>query len=268
MTRIRVATVVIAFVCCGLIAHVQAQAPGVPAQLTQLLRGLESQDWRARKTAFRSVIEYITASAPGVSFADGSQIAAALAQRPEIRRPVVDALVGLLRVESLFLKRASAGSLGEAYTEHFADVLGTVAQLGDARVIPAVIEHINSGAIATDPIAAFGSEALPQVLKIIEEPTRRQAGLLVLSAMLERQSIERVTDSDRATIKKALMRGAADQSRFVRQAAIQGLAKIPGGDVTALLRKLADSDPFVVSNLGQPAVYPIRRAAEEALRQR
>lgn len=248
----------------------RAQDTSVPAELTKILRGFRNADWNEREAALQFLERYITDLAPADSFKDGSQLAAVLALKPELRQPVADAVVALLRTETTAMRTAGVGSNSEAYTEHLAALLSISARIHDVRAIPDLIEHLGRGAVAVDGVAAFGSAALPRVLKVAADQNefKRSSSMLVLSAMLEPKAAAAVEAGDRSMVKDALMRGAADQSRWVRQASIQGLTKIPGDDVTGLLAKIAESDPFVMSNSGQAPVYPVRRAAAEALRKR
>lgn len=69
-----------------------------------------------------------------------------------------------------------------------------------------------------------------------------------------------------AKIKGALMQAAKDENRLIRTSAVEGLAKIPGPDVTVLLRELAERDPYQLSReSGHPGIFPVRQAARKAL---
>jgi hypothetical protein len=133
------------------------------------------------------------------------------------------------------------------------------------------MDNLRTGHIAIQGIAIFGEEALELVLartKAAESPVR-SAGYLTLSAMLDPDHRAKVHTAAIATIKAALVRGSSDAVYGVRISAIQGLAKLPGDDITAILKRIAESDPFSRdADPGKPRVFPVRNAASQALAKR
>jgi hypothetical protein len=258
--------VVLGAVLCILPSHqILAQGQAVPAELTQILRGFNNTDWHVREAAFSAFLGYVTDSVPADNFASGTQFDALFARQPQIRTPVTDALMRLFYFETEFIKNAR--SLDEDHLDYFPGLMWTVARLRDARAIPDLVAHLGTGSIAIDGLAAFGAEALPQLLKVATgaSDSARSSSMLTLSAMLEPKHRDRVAERDKASIKDALIKGAADGTYYVRQSAIQGLAKIPGDDVTALLKKIAETDPFTRSEVGRLPEFPVRTAARRAL---
>ena len=246
-----------------------AQNSGVPAELTQILKRFSSADGPTREAAFRALVDYANTDArPGESLRYDTIFGRLFTRLPQTREPICDAVVTLLHDENTRIKRAK--SLPEDGWDFLLDLSVAAAALRDPRALPDLISNIRTGAIVTDSVAAFGADALPHVLKTAADANEstRSSGMLVLSAMLEPRVADRFGDTERAAIKRALIRGAADESRWVRQGAIQGLTKIPGDDVTSVLKKMAESDPYVVSRPGQPAVFPVRKAAAEAILKR
>lgn len=268
-SRVPVVGVLAALCLLVCASQAPAQNSGVPAELTQILKRFGSADGPTREAAFRALVDYAKTDArPGESLRYDAIFGRLFVRLPQTREPICDAVVKLLHEENTRIKRAK--SLPEDGWDFLLNLSVAAAALRDPRALPDLISYIGTGAIVTDSVAAFGADALPHVLKTAADANEstRSSGMLVLSAMLEPGVADRLGDKERATIKGALIRGAADKSRWVRQGAIQGLTKIPGDDVTSLLRKMAESDPFVVSRPGQPPVFPVRTAAAEAILKR
>lgn len=242
-----------------------AQTTTVPVELTQILRGFNNSDWHVREAAFSAFLGYVTESVPADTFASGTQFDALFARQPQIRTPVTDALIRLFHVETEHIKNAK--SLDEDHLDYFPGLMWTVARLRDTRAIPDLLMHLGTGAIATEGVAGFGAEALPQLLVMTADASasKRSSSMLALSAMLEPEYSAKLGEPDKATIKGALIKGTADGTYYVRLGAVQGLAKIPGDDVTALLKKIAETDPFSRSEVGRLPEFPVRTAARRAL---
>lgn len=160
----------------------------------------------------------------------------------------------------------------EYYSNYFADLIGTVADLNDARAIPSLLAVASSGRMATSGIARFGKIALDPVLRQVasQNPALAEGALFVLVDMLEYHT---VNDADSLLrIKSALRTALAHPDGIVRVSAIYAIEYLKDREeFVPILTDIANRDPFNLE--GQVAadgqdngeVFPVRRAARSLL---
>jgi hypothetical protein len=260
--------VIVATIVLAASGELRAQDRGLPVELVQTLQRFESDKWEERRDGFVSLLSYsVPNRRPGESWAIPPTLQALFKRIPQSQESVQVALIRLCALETAVTKSAAIGSLTEDYMDYRGDLLGAVAGLRDTRAIPVLVENIRRGRIVVEGLASFGDVALSSVVaqtKAAESPARA-AAYLTLAEMLEPKYADRVRASSRAKIKAELVQGIRDSVYGVRISVVQGLAKLPGDDVTGLLRNLATSDPFTRSAPGQKPEYPVRNAAAKAL---
>ena len=156
----------------------------------------------------------------------------------------------------------------ESYSSYFGDLIGAVADLKDARAIPALLAVADTGGMATRGIAHFGKAALDPVLNQVagKDTHFADGALFVIRDMLEYRT---VSDSESlARIKNALRSALASPDQLVRMSAISAIEYLDEREeFVPLLTNLASSDPYKIQ--GQVAtdgqdngeVYPVRRRA-------
>jgi hypothetical protein len=160
----------------------------------------------------------------------------------------------------------------EAYGNYRGDLIAAVADLKDARAIPALLAVSYTGRIATRGVAHFGKAALDPVLQQVDSPDEQLAegAFFVIVDMLE---YHMVRDPDSLTrIKNALHSALARPDESARECAMSAIEYLDDrAEFVPTLRDLARSDPHKVD--GQVAedgqdggvVYPVRRMARALL---
>jgi hypothetical protein len=184
------------FVIFGLMFVSIASAPNAEAQdVTQLISELQSSNWTVRATAFENL------EAIGFSTSDQLKLA----------------LINLLTLEN-------GGVVGtpsipddgsEDYAEYYGDVISEVVILRDPRSIGALIGAINTGNMAMNAIATFGTSALGQVLQQLAspDPTIRSSAVMTIGKMI---NLDLVSDqSSQALIQGALNMTLNDSDYYV-----------------------------------------------------
>jgi hypothetical protein len=234
------------------------QAPGLP-----LSSAIHAQDWEERRQAFDALM--------------GLQETPATADR---RRQL---LFELLIVENemvaaantRLLQRVAAGlppeeGLTEEYTEHYASVIAAVATLDDPRSARALAGAISTGWMAIGSLIAFGTVAVEPVAQRITEanPSVRSTVAYVLSEMLARSDEIANDAASRSIIKKVLIMASRDREDQVRTRSVTGLVRLGDPESIAIVENLARNDPYVDTLPGREGTYPVREAAEQALRSR
>jgi len=240
--------------------------------VSEILSQFQSGDLQQREAAFES-LKGLSAAAPrGSASASSSGLEGLFRRAPNQEDSIRLALIRLLVTENAKVKSAPIGSLSEDYVNYWGDLIVMVAGLRDRRAITTLIDDLPNGGAAIAGVAVFGRESLPAVLQHLRDAAMgvRVGSLLTLSAMLDLKSESLLDPESRAKIKAALLNGSADREYGVRISEIQGLAKIPGEDVSEVLRRIAAKDPFVrrPGPGGQPEYFPVREAAKAVLAKR
>jgi hypothetical protein len=221
-------------------------------------------DWHARAKAFGELIEL---AVPGGLNGRNWEMKRALSdlfrRLPDRGDQLKLALAGALELENRRSTRMS-----EDQSDYYADLIGAVADIEDARAVRALIGAIDTGNMATSGLAVLGGQAIDAVLARLDDPAIpvRTGVTRTLVQMLEVGSVVSSDISSFAKLKAGLVRSTGDQWPHVRIVAIAGLARIPGSDVTAVLTALAQRDASAeVSPDTGTTSYPVREAAAKAL---
>jgi HEAT repeat protein len=205
---------------------------------------LESSSWSVRRDSFYSIV--------GLD--------------PSLER-TSNRVMKLLVKENSFV--ANGSKLSAEYVDYYADVIGTVASLDDPRSLNALLGCMTTGDMAIDGIARLGPVAVHPVLAKLASSNSdvRQAAASALSAMLDLPASVRFENPVLLNeIKRGLMRAVSDSDPYVRMTAIEGLAKIGGSEVRAILQRLAAEDPYEASvHGGDKGIYPVRTQAQSLL---
>jgi hypothetical protein len=242
-------------------------------RVTETIREFDAADWQTRVRAFYHLFAI---GLPGGLQGRTTRIPAALdaifKQDAGRKEQVSIALIRLLEKE-YGVTQGPTNPRNETFNDDYlGDLVAAVATLHDKRSLDTLLHFLDTGDIATRGLAGLGRDALDPVLRIVnaadvgdpDETTRRMAAARVLSEMLDPNIVE-IDELSRPRIKSGLLHASRDKGRWVRFVAIQGLARIPGPDVTATLRSIMESDPFSQSDRSGHIVYPVRDAARAAL---
>src|SRR6185437_249883 len=214
---------ILAFLAGPAIAQVKPQSPATDAQaiLAPIFSGFRSPKWDQRANAFRALLRL---GSNETEFAP-RPLHLALARFGHEANQIHLALIALLAREDDAANNAPRGYWSEAYMNYYGDLIAVVGTLGDPRSIDALVGAVETGGDATEPLAAFGSEAIPALLARMRDGDMlaRFACLEVLVAMLEPLNRSLVTPSGFAAIASAVRSEGHDENAQVRAVAIRGL---------------------------------------------
>jgi hypothetical protein len=161
---------------------------------------------------------------------------------------------------------------GANHEEYFATLIGAVADLNDARAIPALLAVAGTGGVATRGVARFGKTAVDAVVAQIQgqDPVLAGGALFVIRDMLEFH--EASDPASQAKIKGILRNSLERPEITIRESALYALEYLDDREeFVPKLRDLADNDPKKLvgqkSDDGQDngEVYPVRRMARSLL---
>ena len=236
----------------GWASDVVAQTSTLDQQVTQALRQFENTDWQQRDRAFQALLRLVP-SRPGNWWVPPA-VAALLKGVPARADEIKLAVIRLLEKEN-----ANVAPRNEERSEFTASLISAVAEFRDKRGVSALVHNIDTGGMATHGLAALGRDAVDAVVSVAgsADDTKRMVATLTLSQMLNPAltSPDVLDPASLAKIKDALFRAARDDYFRVRIGSFDGLAMLPGDDVTALLTDIAERDPFTrPGGPGQPPV--------------
>jgi len=222
--------------------------------------------------------------------AAGVSVQAAVAPLARQSPPLRAALIEALGRENAYLRQGL--ELGDEYSNYYGDLLAVVAQLGDARAIPALADAMGTGHLAMSALAQFGRPALDAVLERLNQGRSRRSACAVLGRMLdpdnpayirEPESRKRIEDSlldasrrfgplVKVTALEALTR--SDRAEL-RQAAVRELEELAGREGGTAqdaafhsLRWLAEGGgPATARTLAVDALGAIARRPDGSFRQ-
>ena len=265
-------------------SHVlEAQNPA--GKQLSLSSAIRAKQWDARRDAFAVLIgvdraAYVRGGIANVGDVVGRTLRRRKDENAEQQKRL---LIELLSVENQVVAdkertRRQRGldelppdeRFAEEYVNYYADVIAAVVALGDIRSVQALVGAITTGSMATEALVGFGTRALMPVAARItdEDPMVRGSVVHTLSGMLERSSSVAKDAQARALIKKALMNAAKDEHYLVRGRAAAGLVRVGDAESIAIVKELAENDPYVdVVPFGKGG-YPVREAAARALKGR
>jgi len=132
----------------------------------------------------------------------------------------------------------------EEESDYYSGLIGFVADLNDARAIPALLGAANTGGMATRGVARFGKRALdPTLIQVKSENADLAEGAVwVIRDMLEYRL---VTDPESVRRIKAALRTALRSSEFgIRLSAMGAIEYLEDrGEFVPLLKDVAEHDP-------------------------
>lgn len=260
------------FCLCLALAIVPQAADGVSRQMTERLSQFESADPHVRTVAFYDLLDLIIPGGlQGRTWMIPTGLATFFSKEPTRKDVISLALINLLQRETDVVRRARMGSLTEEYENYRGDLIAAVAGLRDPRGIDVLLANIGTGNIATTAIAAFGRDCLDRVVSQIDsdDPARKIGAIRTLGQMLDPAIVIMQEPASLGKIRAGLLHASKDRQSWARTAAISGLAKLSGADITAVLKGMAERDPYHrKGHPGQPELYPVRDAAKRALESR
>lgn len=247
-------------------------------QIEVLLKQMKASDWESRETAFYKLLDLIFG---GEFNGQTGQIPAELSKfsgkHPKNADEINTTLIWLLETENDFMRahakkyEITGEALTEEYTNYHGDLIGTVAGLKDSRAVNALIGAINTGSMATNGLAEIAPFSIDAVVERADsnDLLTRDVATIVLSKMLEPTKISRLETQlpgSREKIKQLLLRKVKDTNQYIRQSAIDGLAKLPDADVIKVLEDISKNDLYQTDPAnGKMKSYPVRDAAKKQL---
>lgn len=250
--RIALFTCALAVYFVGALDAQQVSSSHVDA--SPVLERMKNPIWNEREKAFEDAVELVASGKSAPRDAD------------QLR-------VGLIQL----LARENAGGLisppvdeaeGQDRSEYYARLISTVADMGDARAIPALLGAAGTGGMATRGVARFGKKALDQVLDQVQnpDPDLSSGAVFVVRDMLEYRT---ASDADSLTrISNALRSALARPEEMIRESAIAAIEYLDGrAEFVPILTEVARSDSSKVDgqvaedNQDNGEVYPVRRMA-------
>jgi HEAT repeat protein len=166
------------------------------------------------------------------------------------------ALIGLLSTETAYENSDAYPVVdddpGEDYGEYYASLIGAVVSLNDPRAIPPLVDVINTGGMATNAIAGFGTAALTPVLgKLADsDPTVRNGAVLVLKTMLQANAIP--DEASQLAVQTALQKASADSDYFVSLSAKEALSLLVTVSLASTQLTYPGATNVVVAVAGTP----------------
>jgi hypothetical protein len=273
---------------CAIVSTIYLACVAASANAAQGVREIpsiadrESENLNVRKSAFMRVIGLDNADArlglAGPAARLLSTSSAVLPDSDERRLALIDMAVAQqkrlanLEAENNRLKARGAPvpediQFPDEEHEFYGDLILVVSSLEDSRALPFLVSALKTGAMASRAVIAFGIPAVMPVVDQLDSPDVdvRTFATGVLWNMLRQSDVISKDAASRGTIKSALLRAAADSNYRTRRAAVLGLSTLDDAESTAVLYRLAQSDPYYETIEGR-AWYPVRVVASAELR--
>lgn len=252
-------------------AQTAAPTPPIQAQIAIDLASLQDPAWQNRRAAFYDLIINSYSGPNNGTYIVPIATAALLAANPALVDSIRLAFIALLSTENM-LANSTSVQVPEEYTNYYADVIGAVASLQDPRAVDALLGAIDTGDLATQGLAKLGTAAFGKTVALFSsssDESLRDSAIIVLSEMVDSLPPSPNDGGMRTAILAVLKRALRDPSPGPRTAALEGLTKIPVDDASVrMVSDLAATDPYEASQAGGNAgVFPVREAAQRALRQ-
>jgi HEAT repeat protein len=245
---------------------------GSPAEVEQILRQFNDDDWKVRSEAFDRL--YWIGESDGADLA--GPIKKVLANYPDLADRIKLGLIGLLERENAEMEKfkvrfEKTGQLiGRDYnSDYYGNVIAAVVTLKDVRSMNALLGAITTGGMAMGTLASFAPSSLDPVLAKTTDADDlvRNSALHVLAEMLSPSNRDKVDDTEsHSKIKGAFLRAVQDPVAIVRSTGAFGLGELGDLDAIPVLERLASDDPFFLPDLaGGGRDFTVRRAARRAL---
>ena len=186
---------------------------------------------------------------------------------PEAQHSVRTVLISLLERENALIHNGK-GAVSESEMEFYANLIGCVASMKDARALAGLVGALETGWGAINGLVALGDAAVPAVLVSLKDSTRplkRHAAAHAAGRLARGSDGSAIHQTHRTSLREALARRLQDRESFVRLAAVKALGVFAGDDLRHQMQEIASSDPAVrTSSSGR--TYPVREAAREWLK--
>jgi len=245
---------------------IQRQETTDEGKLVSALAMLDESGWERRAAGLRGILDVAgDGRYTGQTWTIPGLLTSLFKRRPTQEEQVRTGLIHALELETRGLRQAHT----EDYGDYVAELIAAVAALRDRRAIDVLLANIDTGNLAIGGLAALGADSVPKVLLHVHDRDviRRNATVRTLAQIVRVDNGGGLNPTTLDDIKVALLGAARDADRFVRTSAVEGLAAIPGRDVTRALESISQSDAYRETVAGQD-VYPVRTAALKALQQR
>lgn len=178
-------------------------------------------------------------------------------------------LFATLARENAIVRQADRknGTLTEAYSEYYGDLIAAVAALRDPRSVDALVGAIGTGNMATSALAAIGSPAVDPVIEKTKDLDKRtrQGAALTLGKMVDPDlALANDIRPSREKVKQALLQTLGDPEGSVRASSISALSSLKDPEVVEKLQRISTHDPYKLRTKDVD-VFPVREAAKKAL---
>jgi hypothetical protein len=253
---------------CAAYTHAQESVAGDKRSAVDAsLQRMRTDTWQQRAVGFYQLLRaQLGTNLDGQSAKISPAVRSLMREVPDRADQVAVALIDALRRENAV---SATSRTTEEFTSYHGDLALAVGTLRDKRAITVLVDMLERGNIAMQGVARLGaSTALAPLTNLATGPSysKRDAATRTLGFLLDPTiNPEPVTADQRADIKAALIAAASDPNRFVRTSAVEGLSRLPDTDVSGVLRRLAESDPYSTVDESGAAVFPVRQAATRAL---
>jgi hypothetical protein len=224
---------------CVLLASVLplcAQQTNNYPPVSRVLDGMKSSNRMEREKAFGEAGELLQSDTTKSQDADRLQLAIIELLVRENRRDI-KAKVGAK-------ESPRADDAGEEESDYYSGLIGFVADLNDARAIPALLGAANTGGMATRGVARFGKRALdPTLIQVKSENADLAEGAVwVIRDMLEYRL---VTDPESLRRITGALRSALRSSEFGMRLSAMGAIEYLDDreEFVPLLKDVAEHDP-------------------------
>jgi len=244
-----------------------------------ILERMQSSDLHTQKLAFDDLMAYVESQAPANTSSSQTgepreALQRFLAKHPDQADPIKLQLIALLSEENNYFI-ANKNPPPDPYTdddisEHYAELIDTVASLNDERAIPALVGAMTTGGMAQRGVLKYGDQALALVLAQLSSPDAlvRASALKMATAILQAEK-----DPASHTQMIALLESALkDPGAVVRTQAIWEIDCLPDRQsFVPELQQIAKTDPDKLPGRADDdgdgdAFYPVRYDARRALR--
>lgn len=260
----RVAMLIPAVLAVISVCDAAQQTKAVRPSVSQVRERMISEKWKERAVAFEDALRLLRSGGQNDSEAD------------KLRCGLIELLAkenSLSRVRAKAFRQKTmvaddvAEVTGEEHSEYLAELISVVADLDDERAIPALLGAANTGGIAIQGVARFGTKALDVVL---EQAKGSDADLAAgaLFVVLDMLGLRTVTDpASLLRIKGAIRSALASPDARRRRVAVWAIEYLEDREeFVSALKEIAKNDPYRLP--GQPMedgtigdLYSVRHTA-------
>lgn len=219
---------------------------------------LRSDDWMERARGVRTVEALI---APGLSDAAREQLVATLERELQVVEDSYRRGVGV------------SNELGEGYGEYLAtlqDMVLNVADYADERQVRVLALGVYNpdSPLVSQLARRAGVRLLPVATAMVGSDLSytRWNGLAILGELYGSREALNLSTAAVDEIRATLYAAARNDDQVMRQWAVRSIGGGRSRQDAAILQEIASSDPASRTHEARGVIYPVREAAEEALR--